>query len=252
MVGYAFMGAAHSQAWRTAPRFFDLPVRLRMSVLAGRDEGRAQAAAGKYGWDDVETDWARLVARDDVDIVDICAPGDTHAEIAIAALAAGKHVMCEKPLANSVAEAQAMAEAARAATRRGVRAMCGFTYRRVPAVRLMADLVASGAIGTLRHIRASYLRLNELLVYDATEKNPGFRTVLVTEPSHPYIAAWWPPGHTLGYEHAFTHQVRDFVEGITSGQDVHPTFDDALGVQRVLAAVEQSAGEGGGWVDVDA
>jgi predicted dehydrogenase len=73
---------------------------------------------------------------------------------------------------------------------------------------------------------------------------------LVTEPSHPYIAAWWPPGHTLGYEHAFTHQVRDFVDGITSGQDVHPTFDDALGVQRVLAAVEQSAGEGASWVEV--
>jgi predicted dehydrogenase len=93
-------------------------------------------------------------------------------------------------------------------------------------------------------------RMNELLVYDARQPNPGFRTVLVTEPSHPYIAAWWPPGHTLGYEHAFTHQVRDFTEGIVSGEDVAPTFDDALGVQRVLAAVEQSAAEGACWVDV--
>ena len=379
MIGYAFMGAAHSQAWRSAPRFFDLPVRLRMSVLAGRNEARAKAAADKYGWDDVETDWTRVIDRDDVDIVDICTPGDAHAEMAIAALAAGKHVLCEKPLANSVAEAEAMAAAARRAASRGVRAMCGFTYRRVPAARLMADLVAGGAIGTLRHVRASYLqdwlidpaapmswrldkhragsgalgdigahaidlaqyvtgdpitgvtamsstfvtrrpipaadgflgtnaaasgeygevtvddataflartasgalatfeasrfatghknglrlelngsagsivfdleRLNELLVYDASETNPGFRTILVTEPSHPYIAAWWPPGHTLGYEHAFTHQVRDFVEGIANGQEAHPTFDDALGVQRVLAAVGQSAGDGARWVEV--
>ena len=158
MVGYAFMGAAHSQAWRSAPRFFDLPARLRMSVLGGRDEARLKAAADKYGWESVETDWARLIDRSDVDIVDICTPGDTHAEIAIAALEAGKHVLCEKPLANSVAEAEAMAQAARRAADRGVRAMCGFTYRRVPAARLMADLVAQGAIGTLRHIRASYLQ----------------------------------------------------------------------------------------------
>ena len=125
MIGYAFMGAAHSQAWRSAPRFFDLPVRLRMSVLAGRNEARAKAAADKYGWDDVETDWTRLVDRDDVDVVDICTPGDTHAEMAIAALEAGKHVLCEKPLANSVAEAEAMVAAARRAASRGVRATCG-------------------------------------------------------------------------------------------------------------------------------
>lgn len=379
MVGYAFMGAVHSQAWRSAPRFFDLPARLRMSVLAGRDETRLKAAADRYGWESTETDWACLIDRNDVDIVDICTPGDTHAEIAIAALEAGKHVLCEKPLANSVTEAEAMAAAASRAAARGVRAMCGFTYRRVPAARLMADLVASGAIGSLRHVRASYLqdwlvdpaapmswrlekhragsgalgdigahaidlaqyvtsdaitgvtalsstfvtrrpvpadegflgvnaaaageygevtvddatvflartasgalatfeasrfatghknglrlelngsagsiifdleRMNELLVYDARQPNPGFRTVLVTEPSHPYIAAWWPPGHTLGYEHAFTHQVRDFTEGIVNGKDVFPTFDDALAVQRVLAAVEQSAAEGACWVDV--
>ena len=158
MVGYAFMGAVHSQAWRSAPRFFDLPARLRMSVLAGRDETRLKAAAGRYGWESTETDWGRLIDRDDVDIVDICTPGDTHAEIAIAALEAGKHVLCEKPLANSVPEAEAMAAAASRAATRGVRAMCGFTYRRVPAARLMADLVASGAIGSLRHVRASYLQ----------------------------------------------------------------------------------------------
>ena len=160
MVGYAFMGAAHSQAWRTAPRFFDLPARPRMSVLAGRDGApRRRPPPNEYGWDDARPTGARLIDRDDVDIVDICTPGDTHAEIAIAALEAGKHVLCEKPLANSVAEAEAMAAGRRRrAAGRGVRAMCGFTYRRVPAVRLMADLVAEGAIGTLRHVRASYLQ----------------------------------------------------------------------------------------------
>ena len=379
MVGYAFMGAVHSQAWRSAPRFFDLAVRLRMSALAGRDETRLKAAAGKYGWESFETEWTRLLDRSDVDLVDICTPGDTHAEIAIAALEAGRHVLCEKPLANSVVEAEAMATAARRAASRGVHAMCGFTYRRVPAVRLMAGLVADGAIGTLRHIRASYLqdwlsdpaapmswrlekhragsgalgdigahavdlaqyvtgdritgvaamsrtfvnkrpvpdrpgfisatvgtrseygdvtvddatiflaatasgalatfeasrfatghknglklelngsagsiifdleRMNELSVYDGRQDNAGFRTILVTEPSHPYIAAWWPPGHMLGYEHAFTHQVRDFVESIVNGEEAHPTFDDALDVQRVLAAAEQSAAEGARWTEI--
>ena len=101
MVGHAFMGAAHSQAWRTAPRFFDLPLQPVMQVVCGRDATRAGAAADRLGWSETETDWRRLVQRDDVDLIDICTPGDTHAEIAIAALEAGKHVLCEKPLANS-------------------------------------------------------------------------------------------------------------------------------------------------------
>src|SRR6516164_489489 len=158
MVGYAFMGAAHSQAWRSAPRFFDLPARLRMSVLAGRDEARLKAAADKYGWESVETDWARLIDRSDVDIVDICTPGDSHAEIAIAALEAGKHVLCEKPLANTVAEAEAMAEAAERAAARGQVAMVGFNYRKVPAITYARQLIAEGRIGTLRHFRATYLQ----------------------------------------------------------------------------------------------
>src|SRR5690606_13747008 len=103
MVGYAFMGAAHSQAWRVAPRFFDLPLRTEMMVVAGRSADRVQAAAARLGWAEAETDWRRLLERDDVDVIDICTPGDTHAEIAVAALEAGKHVLCEKPLANSVA-----------------------------------------------------------------------------------------------------------------------------------------------------
>src|SRR5699024_9122554 len=103
MIGYAFMGRAYSQAWRNAHRFFDLPLEPHMAVLVGRDEGRAREAAHRLGWADVETDWRRVLERDDVDVVDICTPGNTHAEIAVAALEAGKHVLVEKPMANSVA-----------------------------------------------------------------------------------------------------------------------------------------------------
>jgi predicted dehydrogenase len=158
MVGHAFMGAAHSQAWRVAPRFFDLPVRPVMSVLCGRDADRTRAAADRLGWAEAVTDWKSVLDRDDVHVVDICTPGDTHAEIAVAALDAGKHVLCEKPMANSVTEAVAMAEAAERAAQRGVRAMVGFSYRRVPALGLAAELVAQGRLGKIHHVRAQYLQ----------------------------------------------------------------------------------------------
>src|SRR3954463_5175746 len=120
LVGYAFMGAAHSQAWRTAPHFFDLPLQPELSVLVGRSPDRVAEAAARLGWAETETDWHRLLERDDVDLVDVCTPGDTHAEIAIAALEAGKHVLGKKPLANPVAEAEAMAAAATRAAADGV------------------------------------------------------------------------------------------------------------------------------------
>ncbi len=383
MVGYAFMGAAHSQAWRIVNRVFDLPVRARMVAVAGRDAAKVSAAAGQLGWHEAMTDWRELIARDDIDVVDICTPGDSHAEIAIAALAAGKHVLCEKPLANTVAEAQAMVEAAAAARAQGIRAMCGYNYRRVPAVALMADLVAAGRIGRIRHVRAVYLqdwivdpqfplvwrlqreragsgalgdigahivdltqfvtrqfitgvssmtetfvterplpaeasglsasvgngggstgtglvtvddaalflarlsggavatyeatrfatgrknalrveingshgslafdleRLNELEFYDAAQPaaEQGFRRILVTEAAHPYLSAWWPPGHIIGYEHSFTHQMRDLIDAIANDRDPHPNFDDALRVQYVLEAVERSA-KSGAWTEV--
>nr|BFE83200.1 hypothetical protein GCM10020093_058010 [Planobispora longispora] len=158
MVGHAFMGRAHSQAWRSVAAFFDLPVVPSMAVLCGRSPERTAAAAEALGWAATETDWKQLIKRDDVQIVDICTPGDSHAEIAIAALAAGKHVLCEKPLANTVAEAEAMAAAAREAAARGVRSMVAFNYRRVPAVALARRLVAEGRLGELRHVRAQYLQ----------------------------------------------------------------------------------------------
>ena len=105
-IGYAFMGAAHSHAWRTAPRFFDLPLRPELAVLAGRDAAAVAAAADRLGWAETATDWRAVVGRDDVDLVDVCTPGDTHAEIAIAALEAGKHVLSEKPRGSNLDQAR--------------------------------------------------------------------------------------------------------------------------------------------------
>ncbi|WP_344292912.1 Gfo/Idh/MocA family oxidoreductase [Agromyces neolithicus] len=158
MVGYGFMGAAHSQGWRVAPRFFDLPAQPEMSLLVGRNGGPVADAAAKWGWAETTTDWREAIRRDNIDVIDIVTPGDSHAEIAIAALEAGKHVLCEKPLANTVDEAAAMADAAASAASRGVYAMVGFTYRRVPAATFARDLVTSGAIGEVRQVRAEYLQ----------------------------------------------------------------------------------------------
>ncbi|MER5884740.1 Gfo/Idh/MocA family oxidoreductase [Streptomyces sp. NPDC001941] len=380
MVGYAFMGAAHSQGWRTVGHVFDLPVRPRLAAICGRDAGAVRAAADRHGWAAAETDWRALVARDDVQLVDVCTPGDSHAEIAVAALEAGKHVLCEKPLANTVEEAEAMAEAAERAAARGQIAMVGFNYRRVPAIAYARRLIAAGRLGALRHVRVSYLqdwlvdpafpltwrlqkqhagsgalgdlgahavdlaqylageqlagvsalsetfvrerpvlsgassglsgagttergqvtvddavvftgrltggalavfeatrmasgrknalrleingelgslafdleRLNELSFHDQTEPADlaGFRRILVTEPGHPYLEAWWPPGHALGYEHTFAHQARDLLTSIAEGTPPHPTFADGLQVQRVLAAVEESAAKNAAYTPV--
>jgi predicted dehydrogenase len=158
MVGYAFMGAAHAQGWRNAPRFFDLPIKPELTAVAGRNPEAVRAAATRLGFGSTETDWHALVARDDIDLIDICTPGDSHAEIAIAALHAGKHVLCEKPLANTVGEAEQMAAAARDAASNGVWAMCGFTYRRTPALALARRFVEAGRIGAIRQVRAQYLQ----------------------------------------------------------------------------------------------
>ncbi|GAA1266436.1 hypothetical protein GCM10009646_62590 [Streptomyces aureus] len=158
MVGYAFMGRAHSHAWRTVAYAFDLPMRPIMAALAGREQAALEEAARRQVWAATETDWRALIARPDVQLVDICTPGSSHAEIAIAALEAGKHVLCEKPLANSVEEAQAMAAAAATASRRGVRSMVGLSYRRTPALAMARRLIVEGRLGSLRHVRAQYLQ----------------------------------------------------------------------------------------------
>lgn len=378
MIGNGFMGAAHSQAWRVAPRFFDLDREPEMAVIVGRDEQKNAHLAEHWGWQEAASDWREVIARDDIDIVDIVTPGHTHAEIAIAALDAGRHVLCEKPLANSVDEAEAMSRAADRAGKAGTFAMVGFTYRRVPAAAFARQLVREGFVGKVRHVRADYLQdwlvdaespltwrldkskagsgalgdigahaidlaqfitgenltrvsgtletfvterpivgerqglsgtasdergqvtvddcalfmaslsggglgtftatrfatgrknalrveisgdkgaiafdledMNSLSLYDATAPadRQGFTKVLVTDPSHPYMAAWWPAGHMLGYEHGFTHQVRDFVTAIAAGEQPTPSFADGWQVQRVLDAVERSAGAGSAWTD---
>jgi predicted dehydrogenase len=383
MVGYAFMGAVHAHAWRNAHRFFDLTITPELTAVAGRNLEAMSAAAERLGFASTETDWRALVERDDIDLIDICTPGDSHAVIAIAALRAGKHVLCEKPLANTVEEAEQMAAAARVAAERGVWAMCGFTYRRTPALALARQLVEADRIGTVRQVRAQYLqdwlhdanapmtwRLdksksgsgalgdlgahlvdtaqwltgqaisgvsailetfvtsrplsgersglgghgdsgadvprgevtvddaalftarfdggatgvfeatrfalgrknalrieingtegsiafdfednNVLKFFDGTEpvEEQGFRRILVTEPDHPYVSAWWPPGHGLGYEHGFTHQVVDLVSAIAENLQPEPSFDDGLRVQRVLGAVEDSAARDSAWTTV--
>ncbi|MFK4296384.1 putative dehydrogenase [Arthrobacter sp. GAS37] len=357
-IGYAFMGKAHSNAWRNVAGFFDVPA-FEQKVLVGRDTDQVARAAAKYGWSESATDWRSVLERDDIHIVDICAPGWMHAEIAIAALEAGKHVLVEKPLANTLAEAETMTDAARAARARGVQSMIGFNYRRVPALALAKELIAEGRLGTVRHVRAAYLQdwlvdpdspmtwrlnketagsgalgdiashaidqvlfllgdtvtevsgrlhtfvdsrpgpdgpeqvtvddaawatltlasgavasvevsrmatgkknsltmeiygdkgsllfdletINELGFMDATVpvREQGFRRILVNEPDHPYMHAWWPQGHVIGWEHTFTHEIRDFLTAVATGTPPTPSFEDGLAVQQVLAAIEESA-----------
>jgi predicted dehydrogenase len=158
MIGHGFMGAVHSGAWESAPHAFDLPRNPAMRVLVGRDVAATAAAAQRLGWQQVATNWQAVLERRDIDVVDICTPSDSHAEIAVAALEAGKHVLCEKPLANTTEEASRMAEAAERASRNGARSMVGFNYRRVPAIAQARAWVAAGRLGTIYHVRAAYLQ----------------------------------------------------------------------------------------------
>lgn len=158
IIGTGFMGRMHAHAWRTAPRFFDLSSAPELALLVGSDGARAAAAAIEFGVPESSDDWTTAISRDDIDIVDICTPGHTHAEIALAALAAGKHVLCEKPLANGTLDADRMADAAALAAARGVVSMCGFSYRRTPALAFAKRLIDDGRIGRIRHVRAQYLQ----------------------------------------------------------------------------------------------
>lgn len=155
VLGTAFMGRAHSHGWRTLAAVHpDLPP-VAMRVLVGSDPERTAAASTQLGWQEASTDWRAVIARDDIDVVDICTPGHLHAEMAIAALEAGKHVLVEKPLALDAAEAERMVAVAERSP--GV-AMLGHNYRRVPALALARQLIAEGAIGAVRSIRAAYLQ----------------------------------------------------------------------------------------------
>lgn len=360
VIGHSFMGRAHSNAWRNVGAFYPDAPPVRMQVLVGRDEAAVATSARRFGWAESATDWRAVVARDDVDIVDVCTPGHLHAEVALAALAAGKHVIVEKPLANSVAECEALVAAARQSG--AGRAMLAHNYRRVPALALARELVAEGRIGQVREVRMAYLqdwladdgapmtwrlrretagsgalgdlgshaldqlhailgepvtrvrgtlrtfvphrcgpegvedvtvddaawatlqtasgvvaslevsrvatgrknslqievygssgslrfdleRLNELVLDETTGSvTDGPRTILVTEPEHPYLEAWWPPGHVLGWDHTFTSQAADLLRAIDGRGDLVPDFADGLAVQRVLEAIGTSHAGGG-------
>jgi predicted dehydrogenase len=155
LIGYKFMGKAHSHAYSTVANFFPDCPRPRMRVLCGRNRAAAEVLAANFGWESVETNWERVLERNDVDVVDISAPGYLHKQIAVAAAQAGKHVLCEKPLGNSGAEAREMLDAV---TRAKVVHGVVFNYRRVPAVMLAKQLIESGRLGRIYHFRARYLQ----------------------------------------------------------------------------------------------
>jgi predicted dehydrogenase len=376
MIGYKFMGKAHSNAYRSLPMFFPKALKPEMSVICGRNPEALEEAAAQLGWADCVTDWKELIARKDVDLIDINAPSNAHKEIALAAAKAGKHIFCEKPLALTLADSREMLQAAEDA---GVTHMVGFNYRFSPAVRLAKKLVESGRLGEIYHFRAWFLqdwiidpefplvwrlqkeiagsgshgdlgahlidlahflvgdvkevigmsetfikerplaaemtglsakgdkdapkgkvtvddatlflarfengamgsfeatrfaaghrstnsfeingslgsvkfdfeRMNELEVYltSDAEDVQGFRRVLATDPAHEYAEAWWPPGHTIGFEHTFIHEMLELSNAIEEGRQPVPNFHDGVKCQAVLEAVERSIDERR-WVDL--
>jgi predicted dehydrogenase len=365
MIGYDFMGRTHSNAWRQVHRFFqDVPFEPVLKVVVGRNEARVKEAQARLGFESYATSWQEVLARKDIDIIDICTPGDSHAQIAIAAAAAGKAILCEKPLANDLAEAESMYAAVAKA---GVVNMVCHNYRRCPAVTLAKQIIDEGKLGQIHHYRGVYLqdwivdpnfprvwrlekaragsgslgdilshtmdlsrylvgepvevsgllktfvterpladgsgkrgkvdvddsaqalvkfangavgyyegtrfapgrknynrleingskgsvvwdfeRMNELELYLESGALSGFSTISVTDGKHPYMAAWWPPGHVIGYEHSFTHTVYDFLCAIAAGKSESPDFEDGLKNQRVLDAIERSATTGQ-WVKI--
>jgi len=155
LIGYQFMGKAHSNAYRQVNHFFDLPVEVNMHTLCGRNEAAVRKAADQYGWQNIETDWRKVVENPEIDVIDVSTPGNTHAEIAIAAAKAGKAVFCEKPIGNTLAEAEAMLKAVQEA---GVPHAVFHNYRKAPAVGLAKQLIESGKLGRIYHFRATYLQ----------------------------------------------------------------------------------------------
>jgi predicted dehydrogenase len=373
LIGYNFMGRAHSNAWRQVSHFFDLPADVRLKTICGRNRAAVKSAAAKLGWDNSSIDWRRVIDDPEIDIVDISTPNDSHCSIAVAAAEQGKAVLCEKPLARNLAEAERMVRAVKKAR---VPNMVCHNYRRVPAIALAKEMIERGELGKIFHFRARYAQdwivdpdfplvwrlqsdksgsgalgdifshivdlgrylvsefkevfattetfvktrrlesgiggspmksarhrrdgdatLGKVTVDDAVtmvgrfkngalanleatrfapgrknaltveingsdgslafdledlnrlkffnRKDPrdrqGFRDIIVTEPTHPYIKNWWPPGHLIGYEHTFIHTIADFVAAVVARKSVHPTFQDGLQNQRVLDAVQRSA-----------
>ncbi len=369
MIGYGFMGRAHTNAYCQVNHFFDLPYRPVLKAVCARSADKAKAFAANWGYESVETDWRKLIERKDIDVIDICTPNNTHAEIALAAAAAGKMILCEKPLAMNGPEGLKMVEAVEKA---GVANMVWYNYRRVPAVTLAKKLIDEGKLGRIFHYRAKFLQdwtinpelpqggaalwrldvaaagsgvtgdllahcidtalwmnggldtisamtetfvkerkhqltgkvekvgiddacafmgrfrngslalfestryarghkalytfeingehasiawdlhdLHRLQYFDHRDKGEvrGWRSIHVSDSDHPYMGKWWVPGLQIGYEHSFTHQVADFLEGLANGKPAQPDFRDAYRTQLVLDAILDSA-KGGSWTKV--
>ncbi len=369
MIGYQFMGKAHSHAYRDLPFYFDNPLKPELKVIAGRNEEAVKEAQEKMGWESYETDWRKVVERDDIDVIDIVTPNHTHAEIAIAAAEAGKHIITEKPLALTVEEAEQMLAAVK---KNGVKHMICHNYRFAPAVQFAKKLIEQGKLGRIFHYRAHYLqdfiidpsfplvwrlkkevsgsgalgdigahsidlarfligefteivstmetfikerpigemtgglsaqgdstKMGEVTVDDAVaflarfengalgtfeatrfangnrnknkfeingekgsvrwdmenmnnlelylasdeEGEQGFRLINCTEEVHPYVGAYWPAGHIIGYEHTFIHLIDEFFRGIAEDYQPAPNFEDGVQNQKLLDAIEQSAEE---------
>ena len=194
IAGYGMMGKAHSFAYTAVPVMRSLPCRPRLRVISGRDEEKVSRAAAAYGFESWTTDWHELIQRPDVDIVDICTPPGTHAEIASAAAAAGKAVICEKPLAVSYEQAASALDAVRAA---GVLNAVGFNYRRLPAVSLMKRMVDEGAVGKVRLVRAIWLSdefVDPAIPYDWRFDRSMGGTTIADLGSHLIDMATWMAG----------------------------------------------------------
>ena len=373
ILGTKFMGKAHSNGWLQAPKFFNLPYEPVLKMVCARDIPAAKEFAANWGYEEVEADWRKAIESKDIDIIDICTPTYLHAEMAIEAAKAGKHVFVEKPAALSYAEAKSMAEAADKA---GVLHYLNHNYRRVPAVAFAKQLIDEGKIGQIYHWRGAYLqdwimdpnfpliwqlekdragagphydlnshsvdlarflvgeiaevsaifktfvkerplpgagagtfssgntansaemgkveiddaafmtvefengalgsfnasrfaggrknynyfeiygskgslafdleRMNELQYFDMNDEEAvqGFRTIPATQGSHPYVSAWWPPAHIIGYEHTFAHAVKDYLEALAGDKKIEPNLHDGAKIMQVLEAAQISDKEG--------
>ncbi|MSU65330.1 MAG: Gfo/Idh/MocA family oxidoreductase [Opitutus sp.] len=169
MIGYGFMGRAHSNAFRKVGNFFPLDRQIVLKAACGRDGAKTQAFANTWGYESIETDWKKLIARADIDLIDIAAPNNVHAEIAIAAAKAGKIILCEKPLAMNAPEALVMTKAVEKA---GVPNMVWYNYRRIPAVTLAKQLIDEGKLGKIFHYRAKFLQ-DWTISADVPQGGPG-------------------------------------------------------------------------------
>ncbi len=378
MVGYKFMGKAHANAYARLSMFFDTDYTLYQKAICGRDEEWLKKSAGKLGFESYETDWKRLVTRDDIDVIDITAPSDSHKDIAIEAAKNNKHIFCEKPLALNLSDAREMLEAAEKAR---IKHQIGFNYRFAPAVVLAKKMIDEGKLGEIYHFRGKYLqdfvidpnfpliwrlqkdiagsgshgdlgahvidlarylvgdfktvsgmsktfikkrpivekmeglsatadvsaaqmgevtvddatlftaefecgalgsfeatrfaqghkndlnfeingslgsirfnieRINELEYYNENDEEglKGFRLIQASEAVHPYLHAWWPVGHVLGYEQTFVHEMYEFVNAIANDTATCPSFYDGVKCSQILDAVDLSI-QRRAWVDVN-